>query len=85
MDFWQGYWPILDAVVHIIVPSIVCLSVYIAIEVFFSNDEKMMMKLTPKERNKLTFKRKRDKTFITELGWTRSVLYAGLKKNSFSK
>ena len=39
----------------------------------------MLAKLTPRERNKLTFKRKRDKGFITDLGWTRAILYAGCK------
>ena len=39
----------------------------------------MLAKLTPRERNKLTFKRKRDKYFITNLGWTRAILYAGCK------
>ena len=39
----------------------------------------MLANLTPRERNKLTFKRKRDKGFITDLGWTRAILYAGCK------
>ncbi len=75
--FWENLLPIMDAVIHMILPGALLLPTHLAIEHYFWEDERYMNSLPPREKNKMRYKRQRDTVFITEQGWTRAILYSG--------